>query len=189
MGGGLSLSNQHDKQHEGNHMNKTELQEKALQLEVSIYYPEDHEKEGKELTKDDLERDVNAKVDLLQVEHAQRETDKQKARESIAADDGDDDGDQDGNDEAPPKAKRRTKTVVVDPKASILKAMGLKVSDKDRTLARKHGYPVAVPGGKAYRTKFSFNCALGGGLRPMGSIVILTDANAEHKADSITPVK
>lgn len=176
-------------------MTKPELQEEALQLEVSIYYPDGHEKEGKELTVEDLKTAIADKKAQLEAEHQERQAEADAAREGGNDEDNDDeDNDDEEEQEAKPDPKPRKargkKAQVADPPAERLKLMGCgKPSDKDRSLAAKHGYPVAVPGGKPYRTDVSFNCSLGGGLRPAGSVVILTDEQAEHKKDFITPVK
>ncbi len=72
---------------------------------------------------------------------------------------------------------------------SLLRALGWPdPTDADFALAQKHGYPVAVPGGKAYITRVSFHDTLGGGERPAGSVVILHDAHATNKLEFLTPV-
>lgn len=85
-----------------------------------------------------------------------------------------------------PNAEMLMEPVSVDPLPHLI--LGLTVKDADRALSKKHGYPINVPDGKAYRTKISFNCALGGGLRLAETVVILTALNARHKKDWITPV-
>lgn len=181
-------------------MTKADLQEEALQLEVSIYYPDGHEKEGKEMTVEDLKAVVAERKAALEAEHQQRQADAAAARdgadEEADEEDGTDEEEEDEEEDEPapaPKAARKSRkkaAPVVDPPAERLKLMGCrKPGDKDRALAAKHGYPVAVPGGKAYRTSVSFNCSLGGGLRPAGSVVILTDEQAQHKKDFLTPVR
>ena len=165
---------------------KTSLQEQILQLDGSIYYPEGHEKEGKELIKADLVDAIDqlrtAALDAHKAEQAEAEQARQPTEEDDA-DSGADKPDQTPSPEPEPVAA----APVVDPPKSSKKP-GRGVTTKDRALAKKHGYPVAIPGGKAFTTSSSFNCAFGGGLRPMGSVVILTAEHAAHKADYLTPV-
>lgn len=162
---------------------KPVLQEEALQLEVSIYYPEGHEKEGKELLKDDLVEAIANKKAEVATKHEADEKAKQAAR------DADKPGENPPEPKPVPMSKRQSGSVR-DADPSLVAAHGLNpVTDKDRALAKKHGYPIAIPGGKPYRTSVSFNCSMGGGLREMGSVVILTAYQAEHKAEFITPVK
>lgn len=170
---------------------KVELQEQALQQEVPIFHPTVGDAEPKELTKTELEVAIAAKVEQLQAETVEAE----KAREPIpaepepepAADKPDDVRMAGPGGQARQPRKRRA--TVADPSAEMLKAYGLrKPTDKDRALAKKHSYPIAVPAGRAYTTVASFNCSLGGGVRPMNSVVILTDEQADHKSEFVTPV-
>lgn len=169
---------------------KTSLQEQILQLDGSIYYPEGHEKEGKELIKADLVDAIDqlrtAALDAHKVEQAEAD----QARQPVEEEDADSSVDEPKSEAAPepsPAPESVAAAPVVDPPKSSKKP-GRGVTTKDRALAKKHGYPVAIPGGKAFTTSSSFNCAFGGGLRPMGSVVILTAEHAAHKADYLTPV-
>lgn len=75
------------------------------------------------------------------------------------------------------------------PPVEIMKGLGLPTpTDEDYTLAALHGYPVVVPGGKAYRTSISFNDMLAGDERPAGSVVLLIDAHASNKREYLEPV-
>lgn len=161
---------------------KTQLQEQILQLDGSIYYPEGHTKEGKELTKADLVDAIDlartAALDAHQIE--QDEADK--AREPIEGDE------PDPEPESTPEPAPAP-TPAPAPAPASRKKKGLAATSSDRALAKKHGYPVVIPGGKAFTTSASFNCAFGGGLRPIGSVVILNAAHAAHKAEFLTPVE
>lgn len=169
---------------------KTSLQEQILQLDGSIYYPEGHEKEGKELIKADLVDAIDqlrtAALDAHKAEQAEAEQARQPTEEeSESPIDPPHPAEAEGLPEPAPEPVAAAP--MVDPPKSSKKP-GRGVTAKDRALAKKHGYPVAIPGGKAFTTSSSFNCAFGGGLRPMGSVVILTAAHAAHKADYLTPV-
>jgi len=159
---------------------KLELQEEALQLGVDIYGDADS---NDELTKADLKSAIAV---ALAENAAQAEADKAEAdsaRASAAEADKAEVAAQAAKDDA---VKSPT---TVDAAPELLKKMGLPGSSKaDRELAIKHGYPVAIPGGKAYRTRISFHCAMGGGERPMGSVVILTDAHAANKLEYLKAV-
>ncbi len=167
-------------------MKKVDLQEQALHLEVPIYHPANEEGTQKELTVLELKDALAAKQAKIEEERAERDKAAAKAREPLPEADEDELDPADPADAPPPVAS----SPVNDPHPERLQMYGLgRPSDADRELAKKHGYPIAVPGGKPYKTCVSFNCSLGGGLRPMGSVVILTDAQAVHKADYIKPVK
>jgi hypothetical protein len=63
-----------------------------------------------------------------------------------------------------------------------------KATDEDIALAKRHNYPVVIPGAKAYVTDISMRCALGGGERPAGSVILLTEAHARNKLEYLSPV-
>lgn len=184
-------------------MKKPELQELALSQDVAIYHPEGHEKEGKELTVPELKEAVEAKVAELETAHADDQAEADAARESVADEPTDEPTDDEPEETPKEKAvreaneamhadakktrtRRARRAAAADPEAGILAKMGVKVSQGDRTMAAKHGYPVAVPGGKPYVTRAGFNCSFGGGYRHIDTIVLLTDAEAAHKSEFIT---
>lgn len=160
---------------------KAELQEQALQLEVDIYSGVGDD--SKELTKAQLTEAIEAKLAANADAALAAEAEKGSARQSAAVADKAESDAQSVTDVA-----ARSETTV-DAAPELLEKMGLSAPSKaDRALAKKHGYPVAVPGGKAYRTSVSFQCVMGGGFRTMGSIVILTDAHAKNKMQFLTAV-
>jgi len=61
-------------------------------------------------------------------------------------------------------------------------------SDADYRLADLHGYPMAIPGAKAYRISISIVCAFGCGERPAGSVMLLIDSVASNKLEYLTAV-
>lgn len=164
---------------------KTSLQEQILQLDGSIYYPEGHEKEGKELIKADLVDAIDQLRTAALDAHKAEQAEAEQARQPVEEEDADSSADKP---DPEPASEPVAAAPVVDPPKESSKKPGRGVTAKDRALAKKHGYPVAIPGGKAFTTSSSFNCAFGGGLRPMGSVVILTAEHAAHKADYLTPV-
>lgn len=62
-------------------------------------------------------------------------------------------------------------------------------TDADIALAKKHDYPVVIPGARAYVTDISMRCALGGGEREAGKVILLTDAHAARKHEYLNPVE
>ncbi len=171
---------------------KPELQEQALQLEISIYYPEGHEKAGKELNKEELTEAVATARTAALAAHEAEEVAKEEARQPLPEEP--EEPEADDEPVAPVKASKSRKggrkleatPLVRDPPAPILLKNGVTVCDADRKMAKKHGYPVAIPGGRPYKTAVSINCIFGGGLRPLGSTVILDDVEADRKADYLT---
>lgn len=168
---------------------KTELQEEALLLEVNIHHPApDEDGVMKELTKAELTVAIEDARAAALAQHEADEVAKEQARQPLPPE------------EAPPvAAATETKSrgggrklpkvaPVSDPTPELLAKLGTTVTKSDRALARKHGYPIAVPGGSAFTTAVSFNCIYGGGLRPMNSVVIVDEVEAHHKAEYLTAV-
>ena len=162
---------------------KSQLQEQALQLEINIYSEPEGDDDPKELTKAQLVEAIEAK------EAANTEADGQQTNDDEAVR-------QTARDADAAEVKRQAdadaaaaSSTTVDPADELLKRMGIDgPSAADRKLAKKHGYPIAVPGGKAYRATTSLNCGMGGGLRQAGSVIILSDAHAANKLDYLTKV-
>ncbi len=174
---------------------KTALQEQILQLDGSIYYPEGHDKEGKELTVDDLKTAIDIAREAALAAHVVEEEAKAEARRPLPEEPEPELELEEQADE--PKVtksrksggrKRAVVAPVRDPPADILKKNNVTVSEADRKMARKHGYPVAVPGGKAYKISVSMNCIFGAGLRQANSIVILDEVEADAKSDYLIAV-
>ncbi len=164
-------------------MNKAELQERALDLELEIRHePEQDQDHGKELTVAELKEAIGTAEEALEVSNAAEESAKDEARASAT--------------ETPTEA---TEGHISDADGSVSAANTEAAPSpsptagrkrlSDAAMAKKHGYPVTVPGGKPYKTRVSFNCSAGGGLRPADSVVLLNDREAEHKAEFITAVK
>lgn len=176
------------------------LQDKALHLGLEI-----NDAEGKPLPEDVL----RAKVTVAEAEAEeglspeQREHAKAKANEALVAARAREQAassleaipdniqpQQFTSNAASPRLRRTPKLEPSPVNPDRAKLSGLpEATDEDLALARHFGYPVIVPGGKAYVTDVSFRCALGGGERPMGSVVILTDAHARNKMQHLTPVE
>ncbi len=182
-------------------MTKTELQEHALQLEVSIYHPADDNGKQKELTKAELTVAVADARSAALAAHDAEEVAKDEARQPVEEE-------PEPQDEPEPEAEapvipkvaaptprkgsggRKLSAVppVRDPAPELLRRNGVTVSSAERKLAGKHGYPVAIPGGSAFKTAVKINCIFGGGLRLPNSIVILDEVEAHAKAEYLTPV-
>jgi len=149
------------------------LQERALQYEVEIT-TKNEDGTTRELTYDELsplvEAARKAAADSVKTETPSASGRASRATRATRA-----------ATEAELPAK---KTKVPSANKSLLSALGLgEPSDSDYNLAAEHDYPVAITGAKAYRTKISIHCAMGGGERPAGSVMLLTDAHAANKLE------
>lgn len=167
---------------------KGALQEEALQLGVNIYCGTKADGSVKELSVSALKKAIEARKDELQADHEYEQTEAEKAIESA-------------KEAQRLEAKRKDELrnlvdkqsrseVVSAPPPDLVEKLGLpKPSKSDFALAKKYGYPVAIPEGKAFRIKISMNCIFGGGLRPAESVMLLTPAEAQHKRDYLQPVQ
>lgn len=88
-----------------------------------------------------------------------------------------------------PRGAKGSKARAASPNPDTLHRLKLpSPSSADFQLADRYDYPVAVPGGKPYRIAISINCLLGGGERPIGSVMLMTDDFASNKHEHLTPV-
>lgn len=152
-------------------------QEEALQLELNIY---EEGPDGLEHELDVLLQMIADRKVALKKEHEAEEKEASSARATA---------------KKAKAAERAAQKKVDDAMRSSTTVEMKSTSDlgtpnkADKALAKKHGYPVVIPGAKAYRTKLSFHCAYGGKFRQMGSIVLLTDAHAANKKEYLTAIK
>jgi len=155
-----------------------QLQETALQLELDIVDADGNELDAGVLSKAIAAKEAANKAEA-KVAKAAAKTARKTAKEIDDAED------------AVKKAAREAASAAVtvreaDPK--LLTALGLsKPTGADLALAKEHAYPVAIPGAKPYEIRVSMQCAFGGGLRPAGSVMLLTDAHAAKKREYLTP--
>lgn len=160
------------------------LQEQALQLEIDIYRDTD-DGETEPLNADELTAAIEARTAELKAEAEAEAAAADAARKSAA--------EEKKAEAARKRAKARAaaKAAAAAPAPNdVAAAYGLgSVTKADRELARKHGYPVAIPGAVPFKISTSLNCGYGGGLRPAGSVMLLTAEHAANKHPYLTPIE
>ena len=160
------------------------LQEQALQMEVDIYIEVPPTTEGEDpiaraRTIDELQESITAKIaENIQVAKAQKDEDEEYRQSAVEADKRIAAAAEASIPKAPPEV---VVGAAIEPPAYMLKRFGLKKPSKmDRALAKRHAFPMAIPGGKAYRAKMQLSLAMPKQLFPAGRVVILIPQEALH---------
>lgn len=176
------------------------MQERALQHDIDVADPT-----GRDLTLEELRPLVeNAEANMSQLSPEERQYELAKLNEkrvnaqAMAEAQG---GQRSVSDPITPPSissnapgtRKLREPIKLDPQpvsGDLARAVGLdKAEPADIDLAKLHNYPVAIPGAKAYVTDIEMRCALGGGVRPAGSVILLIDKHARNKLEYLTPVE
>lgn len=169
---------------------KTDLQERALEQELTIYHDPEEGGEAKELTIAELEVLLADHATAMQAQADEAAEEKTRVRDSAAAEatrveaEEAEAAKQKEADVAAAAAKPPEVAVPATPATAAEPTGG--GSKKDKALAREHSYPVVVAKGTAYRSHANIRCPSGGGLRRNGSVIILNAADAKTYAAHIT---
>lgn len=150
------------------------LQERALEQELSIYGEPDEDGSVVNLTADELRNSLAEHATEAKAAAADAQAEKDRVRQSAV-----------DNPIAPvptTKAAQRSggAPILIDPKHGLPKPTA-----GDKALAKKHGYSLVIPGGRAYMSLGNINCAYGAGLRRKGQTIILTPEHAANKMDHL----
>jgi len=180
-----------------------QLQEEALQYEVDIYDPDDQERE---LPYEELLPLVEAAKTQAVEEHQRQQEAAKEARKPMKASKGKGKAAAGASGRAGASAGMRAKgtqdaseafDLSFDELKSKIATVGHELrselrmpeaTEEEYRLAYEHGYGIAIPGAKPYRTSIQMRDAFSGEERPAGSVIFLTDAHASNKLDYLEPI-